>query len=239
MALRYFALPGVPVFTLALLAPSLTACPADPLPNTAVTPSPSAAAGTVSTTTTDVRTVTVTQTDPAADYSYIAGTWESACISEFLAGSKYTYVFGQNGEFRIDHTSYEDDTCTANTEDFVSTRRGTYVLGGDGGAAGSKKIDYTTSSVLIAILNSDHIQTNRDSQSCGFSDWTVDVAHDVIGLNCTFGQEHAYQKNEKEYDLVKVTNNQLVFGKRLAQSSGFGGDTSRPLDLDTQVFTKK
>ena len=171
--------------------------------------------------------------DGIEEFEGFSGSWQSGCVS--LAGGARSSSFektysGNTLTFHgLEYLGSGCDTVNLVFEtDFVATLT---VGGGIILASGETvyPIDRVATFYEVAIHDPDYIISNNDNDedgpSCGYTDWTLGEAKDVLDCsNDGFNFDYYFDK-----DVVKVEDGELTFGVKVYQDY--------PTELESYSFT--
>lgn len=162
-------------------------------------------------------------------------TWSTSCTS---AGQGYYDTRSANftnGQFTMSQSGFSDASCASGYLKMDVT--GTYVFSG---VIDDKKnyvgVDETLASITVTPLSATIVSYYNTNSYCGFTNWTLNVAKNITGLNC--GGDQISAAGTVGYDIYYASNGILNFG--LYDSTHNGTSTvTRPEELDTAFsFTK-
>ena len=178
--------------------------------------------------------------------SEIDGTFRTACHAERRGAARATQsayqemVFG-NGSFAASVKYFSDTACA--TLSATETVTSTFATGDAVTApAGAKKIDITLKSVSITLATAETAAEANASSSCGFTDWAVGQAKDVMGKPSSCSEAGAeVTADEKLFTIYELTGTTLKLGNPGSAGSATDGtsDTKRPTALSSTVATKQ
>jgi hypothetical protein len=175
----------------------------------------------------------IDQTDLALD-----GHWQSNCLGlDWLgfAQSQESYSFSALGDFTKDTTVFKDD-CTA--AQAVITVKGTAAsLGQAEGVADAKALNLTIVEATLTPRTEGVVTALNTAKYCGKEDWHLDESVDILGLDCA---GESYAKGQTVFDIYRLQDNQLLFGKSTMIWFDATTVADRPTELDQErVFVKK
>jgi hypothetical protein len=168
------------------------------------------------------------------------GSWNSNCYSQSAQGqTQYGLDKMQIDDktMAVDSAIYSDATCASKAIATIHSGGDLAVNSDSSAPAGTDDADLTLNSLTLAFHNTEYVSYMNSEQFCGYSNWAIDQAQDVLGKNC--GGQAMPTNGSVSYDIIGLgTDGKLHMGLLTDTLTGVSVET-RPTQLDNSITYSK
>jgi hypothetical protein len=153
--------------------------------------------------------------------------WGNSCAPDMSTGSYDLLLQFSAGTYLVYNRFYSDSGCASLSH--RATLNGTYSMSG-------QNIDLTTTTSSMTMLTAAQVTIANNTAYCGFTNWVINVAKDVTGLDC--GDWSFNPAGMTFYDIWKVEGNFFYMG---ASDYTYDGLTpaTRPITFSSSPYIKQ
>lgn len=164
----------------------------------------------------------LTITGESGNQVNLNGTWEGICNPDSVDGSSDASDLTVSGSsFTVIQSFWFNSTNCSGSSDATRNFGGTFTIGDEvtvklsGTNVTATKIDTVFNSAQATVLNPDVLDDINTDQTCGYNNWEVGVAKDILGTSCIA------DTNQKDVIYIDDTVDPDIF---------YSGDEDEPAD---------